>query len=455
MRAFTEIEKRFIRRLVSMPADGVFSISQLLAQTLFTKRYRRALILQTEARFAVLYIHAEIFKDENLRKKETALFLDILSLIRYLRDQRYISLFIGTTTRLKPMYFWQDVVTYPVPKKDKVVLNDNGYYTAHPEFICDKNDRVVYQGILFDTDAYDMMAENLVGSVYISRALRELVQRNFRSKEDIRFEKLKRVLMGCIAVMSLFTISVVIAAFRYNVPERGVQEPINTEIIIHDTVSQYDEQIDHSDYNTISTLYGIDVSKYNGDVITEINAEDSLSFMICKATEGVTITDPDFLSNWQAMKTKGMIKGAYHFYRVNDDPRKQANHFWKTIQKIDSLDIAPIVDIEQGSIARSGVVDMMKLERELFQFLNYIETKSGRIPMIYTDLSFANTYLKHDVFARYPLWLAEYTSDDVPVVPHTWNKKGVRIWQKKDSYNIASHPTDFDVFFGSKTELYK
>ncbi len=46
-----------------------------------------------------------------------------------------------------------------------------------------------------------------------------------------------------------------------------------------------------------SPIKGIDVSKYQHSEIDEIDEADSLSFIICKATEGITYVDPKFKQN--------------------------------------------------------------------------------------------------------------------------------------------------------------
>ena len=68
--------------------------------------------------------------------------------------------------------------------------------------------------------------------------------------------------------------------------------------------------------NAAEFVYGIDVSDFQGDEVDFLDKQkDSLSFVICKATEGITYTDPEFQNNWKTIPEKGFIRGAYHFYR--------------------------------------------------------------------------------------------------------------------------------------------
>ena len=66
-----------------------------------------------------------------------------------------------------------------------------------------------------------------------------------------------------------------------------------------DEVTPSEEREERSE-KAASVARGIDISKYQGDEVAMLNKhKDALSFIICKATEGVTFTDPDFIMNWK------------------------------------------------------------------------------------------------------------------------------------------------------------
>lgn len=197
--------------------------------------------------------------------------------------------------------------------------------------------------------------------------------------------------------------------------------------------------------------YGIDISHYQGNVLEEIPVGDSLRFLICKATEGITYVDPEFHTNWQEIKAKGFIRGAYHFYVCADDPLKQAAHFAATINNIESTDIAPILDIEQGSMSED--VSTEQMQKDILLFLHRVEALVKRKPIIYTGYDFANENLKNPIFSEYNLWLAEYTSAPKPNIPKLWTDKGILIWQRSESYHVASKTTDFDIAYGPIQDL--
>lgn len=205
--------------------------------------------------------------------------------------------------------------------------------------------------------------------------------------------------------------------------------------------------------STDTVLYGIDISRYQGNLVTDITTSDGLHFAICKATQGVTYVDPDFRLNWNTITEKGLIRGAYHFYICSDDPVQQAQHFSNTINDIQKDDIAPVLDIEQGSM--SSTTNVTQMQKDILTFLQNVEKQTGRKPILYTDYAFAQQYLMSPAFAVYDLWLAEYSGAPEPKVPEAWKAKGFKIWQKSDSYDVNSQQIDYDVHFGTVAELTK
>lgn len=202
---------------------------------------------------------------------------------------------------------------------------------------------------------------------------------------------------------------------------------------------------------TIPHVYGIDLSKYQGDLLEEIKQLDTLHFVICKATEGNTLIDARFIANWQRLRQLAVLRGVYHFYISKDDPIKQAQHFLKTLGDVQAADIPLILDVEEESLR--GVIDTANFHQSLLSFLHYLEQQSHQKPIIYTDPSFADQYLRNSSFADYPLWIADYTKKESPVLPVTWKKKGYVFWQRNDSHTLHSQRTDFDVFNGDGAAL--
>src|SRR5437868_13951686 len=79
-------------------------------------------------------------------------------------------------------------------------------------------------------------------------------------------------------------------------------------------------------------LQGIDVSHYQGTVTWADVRASGRRFAFCKATEGLTYTDPTFTTNWAGMRAAGLLRGAYHFGHPGDDAVSQADRFCDTIR---------------------------------------------------------------------------------------------------------------------------
>ena len=204
--------------------------------------------------------------------------------------------------------------------------------------------------------------------------------------------------------------------------------------------------------NKTQSVYGIDISHHqNNEINSLFESTDSLSFVICKATEGVTYTDPLFLNNWKTIKEHGFLRGAYHFYRSNDSPLDQANFFIKTIADIEKTDIPPVIDFEEGGIDASQSVE--EIQSSLKIFINEIEKGIKCNPIIYTDVNTGNKYLNDVYFSKYTLWIANYNGKEKPNLPEIWKNKGWLIWQKNSTYKIDNQENDFDVFNGNLSEL--
>lgn len=202
------------------------------------------------------------------------------------------------------------------------------------------------------------------------------------------------------------------------------------------------------------SVYGIDISQYQGDEISNLNKKtDSLEFIICKATEGITYTDPKFFYNWKMIKEKKFLRGSYHFYRSNDDPIAQANNYLNAISDIEKTDIPPIIDFEAGGINRSQ--SLADIQSKLKVFINQIETKLKCKPILYTDVITGNKYLKDSYFANYPLWIADYYSKTSPDLPKVWKDKGWLIWQRSSIYKLDGITDDLDKYNGSLQDFKK
>jgi GH25 family lysozyme M1 (1,4-beta-N-acetylmuramidase)/acylphosphatase len=199
-------------------------------------------------------------------------------------------------------------------------------------------------------------------------------------------------------------------------------------------------------------VYGVDVSGYQGSSInwSAVKAAGK-DFAFAKATEGTGFIDSSFAHNWPGMKSAGVIRGAYHFFRPGDDGTAQADYFVDEIDKQGGLkagDLPPVADVEVGD-GESAATVISRLRT----FLERVKSRTGVTPMIYTANFFWGDYMGNPNFSSYPLWVANY-GPSCPYLPSAFSSW--KFWQYSDDVKvngISSGGVDGDEFDGSIDQL--
>lgn len=151
---------------------------------------------------------------------------------------------------------------------------------------------------------------------------------------------------------------------------------------------------------------GIDVSEYQGEIswsyVDTIENKYPLHFVFIRATAGNNVVDRRFKRNWEGAKKNKMIRGAYHYYRPNENSLEQAELFIKTV-KLKTGDLPPVLDIEKLPKNQS----MTNLKKGLRRWLQAIENHYKVKPIIYTGEKYYDDFLKEE-FSDYLFWIANY-----------------------------------------------
>jgi lysozyme len=190
---------------------------------------------------------------------------------------------------------------------------------------------------------------------------------------------------------------------------------------------------------------GIDVSHFQGTVSWQQVQQAGVVFAIAKATDGLTYTDPDFATNWAAIKEAGLLRGAYHFYEPADDAAQQAEFFLSVVQ-LESGDLPPVLDVETAPAVGED------LWQGVQTWLEQVETATGVQPILYMSPGFADEYAAPSSLAAYPLWIADYEVAQ-PTLPTGWTTW--LLWQYSESGTMAGviGAVDLDEVNGPITEL--
>ena len=218
-----------------------------------------------------------------------------------------------------------------------------------------------------------------------------------------------------------------------------------------DQVKNYFSQLFYSPkVPTGSYIYGIDVSEYQGVInwksVSKINDGHQINFVIVRSTAGKNKRDRFFTSNFREAKKYNFIRGAYHYFRPNENSLEQANNYIKNV-KLASGDLPPILDIEKISSVQS----LKRLKTGIKNWLEIIEDHYGIKPIIYTGANYFNDHLK-DEFTNYIIWIANYNKVEDPLRNQNWS-----FWQFSDNGTVIGikGPVDLDLFKGNLVEFKK
>lgn len=167
------------------------------------------------------------------------------------------------------------------------------------------------------------------------------------------------------------------------------------------------------------------IDVYHGDgVIDWMKVNDAgINKAYIKATEGTSVIDPMFGTNWNQAKAAGLQVGAYHFFHPNQDPKAQALSFMRVMGPLAKDDLDPVLDWETHG---KGELDSAAF------WLKTVEFDTGRRPIIYSCASYFDELGNPDWLSSYELWVADYKSS--PHIPKPWVK--YLYWQFSESASI-------------------
>ena len=150
----------------------------------------------------------------------------------------------------------------------------------------------------------------------------------------------------------------------------------------------------------------MDVSQFQGEInweiIDTIEKKFPLRFVFIRATAGKDKLDSQFKNNWAAAKKYHFIRGAYHYYRPNENSIAQADFFIKNV-RLQKGDLPPVLDIEK--LPKNQSLDSLKIG--LHRWLEKVDAHYKVKPIIYTGEKYYEDFLKKE-FSEYTFWIANY-----------------------------------------------
>lgn len=204
-----------------------------------------------------------------------------------------------------------------------------------------------------------------------------------------------------------------------------------------------------------TTLKGIDISKWQGDVDWNAVAADNVKFAFVRVSDGINTQDQYFDANWEESRAAGIYTGVYQFFRPNQSVLGQADYLLEKMGcnmsdrtcPITDMDLPPVIDVEH----RPSGWSKTQMRNAVRTWIERVE-EFGLEPVIYTGRYFWRDYVDSDEWNDHPLWLAHYTNN-CPNIPNHWGDWD--FWQFTDSGSISgvNGPTDTNQFNGTMDML--
>jgi lysozyme len=278
-----------------------------------------------------------------------------------------------------------------------------------------------------------------------------MVKRNSKTKVRVKskkeptfFYKVRPFLVGAFVLMTLFA-----AGYHYR---NGLAYYFGFKSDKLNKAAKEKQRLSDVRNYTLLSKYklnpiGIDISEYQGiilwDSVRVVENDFPVRFIFIRATVGMDRLDKKFAENWKASENRKYIRGAYHYYRPNENSSQQANLYIENVV-LQKGDFPPVLDIEQLPKKQS----LAQLKVGLRNWLHIIEDHYGVKPIIYSGERFYKDFLKDD-FSEYTFWIANYNFFVENLKPD-W-----RFWQftEKGAATGISNYVDVNIFNGTETEL--
>lgn len=197
-------------------------------------------------------------------------------------------------------------------------------------------------------------------------------------------------------------------------------------------------------------IQGMDIARYQGQVDFGQARNYGIHFAFMKATEGKDYLDPSFYSNWSRARAAGMARGAYHFMTWCSLASEQADWFIKMVPN-DPDALPPVLDLEwnNDSSCKNHPSRENALEKIRYM-LTAMEAHTGKLPIIYTDMTFHHDVLEGEHFLN-AFWLRSTAAE-----PHHKysNRPGWTFWQWTQTGVIRGIRPEVDrnAFYGSPND---
>lgn len=138
-----------------------------------------------------------------------------------------------------------------------------------------------------------------------------------------------------------------------------------------------------------------------------------ISFIYIKNTEGTSIRNRYYASDYSAAKRHGFRVGSYHFFSTRTSAVAQARYFLSCTRWAKG-DMPPVLDVEPSPKQVSAMGGAGRMLGAVRAWLVAVEARLGVRPVVYVSQTFASRYLNsryadgERIRRGYQVWIARY-----------------------------------------------
>lgn len=201
-------------------------------------------------------------------------------------------------------------------------------------------------------------------------------------------------------------------------------------------------------------VQGIDVSHHQGVIDWPAVKAAGVEFAYIKTTEGGDHADTQFARNWSGAAAAGVLRGAYHFMSWCRPVDQQALYFMVNIPD-DASALPPALDVEWNDNSKTcrRQPSAEEARRMMRVVLAAMEARTGKRPIIYTDINFHRDVLSNGEFSNYEFWLRSVAAEPQRV----YSSRPFSFWQFTATGRVPGirGPVDRNAFNGTKADWAK
>ena len=182
------------------------------------------------------------------------------------------------------------------------------------------------------------------------------------------------------------------------------------------------------------TMYGVDVSSFQGSIDWSAAAASGISFAYIRAGVGQSNPDLSFRPNWTAAGQAGVLRGAYLYFHPADDPQSEANLLINQLASVGfgGGSLVPAIDVET-----TDGLPPASVASQLAATVADVENWLGQPPAIYASPTWWDGNVASGSFVSDPLWVANWGVSSPGLPANGWGGHGWRVWQYTDAGSVA------------------